>query len=142
MQVVYFIKHMTAYEMRISDWSSDVCTSDLSSLKCCSTSIGNACIQFGCAVWPIGLVPGRLGCSCMPNKSSRETTIKGLGALATKPRMASRGTSVGGLAGARSEEHTSEPQSLMRISYAVFCLKINRPPHTRRQIRSGLERHT
>src|SRR3546814_13322369 len=25
--------------------------------------------------------------------------------------------------GARSEEHTSEPQSLMRISYAVFCLK-------------------
>src|SRR3546814_4590075 len=28
-----------------------------------------------------------------------------------------------GLAGARSEEHTSELQSLMRISYAVFCLK-------------------
>src|SRR3546814_15203067 len=104
MQVVYFIKHMTAYEMRISDWSSDVCTSDLSSLKCCSTSIGNACIQFGCAVWPIGLVPGRLGCSCMPNKSSRETTIKGLGALATKPRMASRGTSVGGLAGAPDKQ--------------------------------------
>src|SRR3546814_3359646 len=25
----------------------------------------------------------------------------------------------------RSEEHTSEPQSLMRISYAVFCLKKN-----------------
>src|SRR3546814_5621540 len=29
----------------------------------------------------------------------------------------------GGLADARSEEHTSELQSLMRISYAVFCLK-------------------
>src|SRR3546814_1547053 len=29
----------------------------------------------------------------------------------------------GGGAGARSEEHTSELQSLMRISYAVFCLK-------------------
>src|SRR3546814_8763674 len=28
-----------------------------------------------------------------------------------------------GRAGARSEEHTSELQSLMRISYAVFCLK-------------------
>src|SRR3546814_4783932 len=27
------------------------------------------------------------------------------------------------IAGARSEEHTSELQSLMRISYAVFCLK-------------------
>src|SRR3546814_8711176 len=31
---------------------------------------------------------------------------------------------------ARSEEHTSELQSLMRISYAVFCLK-NKTPHTR-----------
>src|SRR3546814_2463371 len=29
----------------------------------------------------------------------------------------------GGTAGSRSEEHTSELQSLMRISYAVFCLK-------------------
>src|SRR3546814_5240463 len=37
-------------------------------------------------------------------------------------RYAQVGTSVGGLA-ARSEEHTSELQSLMRISYAVFCLK-------------------
>src|SRR3546814_6107864 len=32
---------------------------------------------------------------------------------------------------ARSEEHTSELQSLMRISYAVFCLKKNtKPEHT------------
>src|SRR3546814_8317929 len=31
---------------------------------------------------------------------------------------------------ARSEEHTSELQSLMRISYAVFCLKQNNPTHT------------
>src|SRR3546814_9970289 len=30
----------------------------------------------------------------------------------------------------RSEEHTSEPQSLMRISYAVFCLKKKKQPHT------------
>src|SRR3546814_967419 len=30
---------------------------------------------------------------------------------------------LGGRAGSRSEEHTSELQSLMRISYAVFCLK-------------------
>src|SRR3546814_10641355 len=33
------------------------------------------------------------------------------------------GTHGGSLAGLRSEEHTSELQSLMRISYAVFCLK-------------------
>src|SRR3546814_3605653 len=31
---------------------------------------------------------------------------------------------------ARSEEHTSELQSLMRISYAVFCLKKKNTPHT------------
>src|SRR3546814_2020875 len=30
----------------------------------------------------------------------------------------------------RSEEHTSELQSLMRISYAVFCLKKKKPPYT------------
>src|SRR3546814_4469902 len=33
-----------------------------------------------------------------------------------------------GLIGARSEEHTSELQSLMRISYAVFCLKKHKTP--------------
>src|SRR3546814_1359035 len=32
-------------------------------------------------------------------------------------------------AGIRSEEHTSELQSLMRTSYAVFCLKKKTPPH-------------
>src|SRR3546814_8908448 len=35
----------------------------------------------------------------------------------------------------RSEEHTSELQSLMRISYAVFCLKKNKhPPHTTHKV--------
>src|SRR3546814_3837364 len=33
------------------------------------------------------------------------------------------------IGGQRSEEHTSELQSLMRISYAVFCLKKKRPTH-------------
>src|SRR3546814_10539499 len=33
----------------------------------------------------------------------------------------------------RSEEHTSELQSLMRISYAVFCLKKKKTPHKYRQ---------
>src|SRR3546814_7257601 len=36
------------------------------------------------------------------------------------------------LGGARSEEHTSELQSLMRLSYAVFCLKKNRQTNTRK----------
>src|SRR3546814_7364434 len=42
-------------------------------------------------------------------------TSPGTGSLATTPRCEA--------AGNRSEEHTSELQSLMRISYAVFCLK-------------------
>src|SRR3546814_5165685 len=42
----------------------------------------------------------------------------GLAAVATILLVASAG-----LLGLRSEEHTSELQSLMRISYAVFCLK-------------------
>src|SRR3546814_9443838 len=33
----------------------------------------------------------------------------------------------------RSEEHTSELQSLMRISYAVFCLKKKTQPHTKQE---------
>src|SRR3546814_2383222 len=36
----------------------------------------------------------------------------------------------------RSEEHTSELQSLMRISYAVFCLKKKKKIHTRAKQRS------
>src|SRR3546814_8579442 len=41
----------------------------------------------------------------------------GCGGAASSPRTAARRTA------SRSEEHTSELQSLMRISYAVFCLK-------------------
>src|SRR3546814_7282042 len=39
----------------------------------------------------------------------------------------------------RSEEHTSELQSLMRTSYAVFCLKKKQPPHNQKQ--SKYEKH-
>src|SRR3546814_10584846 len=41
---------------------------------------------------------------------------------------------------ARSEEHTSELQSLMRISYAVFCLKKNKHTHIRERTRSTAQR--
>src|SRR3546814_9376426 len=42
-------------------------------------------------------------------------------------------------AGRRSEEHTSELQSLMRISYAVFCLKKKKNTDKREKNRSDLE---
>src|SRR3546814_4664147 len=37
--VFFFCKHRTAYEMRISDWSSDVCSSDLSGVICLLPSL-------------------------------------------------------------------------------------------------------
>src|SRR3546814_8047280 len=54
------------------------------------------------------------GCSTFPSQKLRaESTDQSGGG----------GVSIGPLSGLRSEEHTSELQSLMRISYAVFCLK-------------------
>src|SRR3546814_1964229 len=52
--------------------------------------------------------------------------------LADIPRDAGDGTGAAPreLAGGRSEEHTSELQSLMRISYAVFCLKKTKTKNT------------
>src|SRR3546814_357111 len=51
------------------------------------------------------------------DKYTTEVVIAGMGGNLTM------------LDGARSEEHTSELQSLMRISYAVFCLNKKRKPH-------------
>src|SRR3546814_3566507 len=55
-----------------------------------------------------GGIGGDAQCGCSPSKT------------ATSPESAARSSA---LNGPRSEEHTSELQSLMRISYAVFCLK-------------------
>src|SRR3546814_8099845 len=44
--------------------------------------------------------------------------------------------SLGAISVARSEEHTSELQSLMRISYAVFCLKKKRQPQRNTQMKT------
>src|SRR3546814_7908202 len=57
-------------------------------------------------------------------RGARQSRLRpqGVGDEDGRRRQAFRGRCRGG-AGARSEEHTSELQSLMRISYAVFCLK-------------------
>src|SRR3546814_7536862 len=94
--------------MRISDWSSVVCSSDLIQG---STRKLNASTRPGRA----GTTPGR-----------RHARGAGPG-LRKTPRMhapSTRKTLLAlTLAAARSEEHTSDLQSLIRISYAVFCLK-------------------
>src|SRR3546814_1736769 len=102
--------------MRISDWSSDVCSSDL---PCDAASIGcrEAC-------------RGRLRRFCPPRHPCRGMLIETLPAAAPPAAVPGRPSSFAievpdALLGRarRSEEHTSELQSLMRISYAVFCLK-------------------
>src|SRR3546814_7364534 len=83
---------------------------------------------------PVGIT-GRRGCSIWLPISSRPTPLACTGLLTTSPRpvtccgMPTR-TGICSISSAssttpsiRSEEHTSELQSLMRISYAVFCLK-------------------
>src|SRR3546814_10621328 len=119
--------------MRISDWISDVCSSDLETTLRCALG------------WPIRAPPGRRNTRTNQGESSahdsqhaatghvldlsfrrhhdrlrRLEVDQGLRRLHPRRPLA---RAVGGGAGRRSEEHTSELQSLMRISYAVFCLK-------------------
>src|SRR3546814_5956395 len=118
----FFFKQKTAYEMRISDWSSDVCSSDLSKLN----SKGQSSPSMPCIM--------HLLCCDIIEKQRRGSTrfhlhrsglpVTRLLCLNQPSRpMAVRPAVSYPASGARSEEHTSELQSLMRISYAVFCLK-------------------
>src|SRR3546814_1340384 len=106
--------------MRISDWSSDVCSSDL---------LGDAAARSACrhrgghrgdlgAVRRQGCPPGGARrCIAAPGLCRPRPPHPGAGEPAVERRQVLRRK------GGRSEEHTSELQSLMRISYAVFCLK-------------------
>src|SRR3546814_9318195 len=100
--------------MRISDWSSDVCSSDLK-LLCRSCAGGGRCRV---AVCLHKTVDTRLRRGDRVDHIRRSDAID----LEGVRRDAEAGVEVLGRDN-RSEEHTSELQSLMRISYAVFCLK-------------------
>src|SRR3546814_9273043 len=116
--------------MRISDWSSDVCSSDLLGRKfdsrvggrsldardptaldiavsevdvvICCTESGNVAVADACIRQGTGFVAIAASVSVLRELAARHDSAAKAG---------------------RSEEHTSELQSLMRISYAVFCLK-------------------
>src|SRR3546814_6036307 len=108
--------------MRISDWSSDVCSSDLTGavmwagLACSWNIIGGYAgyIDFGHSAF-FGI--GAYATAIFMGDSF------GWPFLATIPVGLLAAAAVAAVIGGRSEEHTSELQSLMRISYAVFCLK-------------------
>src|SRR3546814_7611161 len=70
------------------------------------------------------VLPGKLvttEAATFEHHASFRRPKKSLGSGSLDRRVVQRGGGRGG--GRRSEEHTSELQSLMRISYAVFCLK-------------------
>src|SRR3546814_7259187 len=111
--------------MRISDWSSDVCPSDLHRLA------GAGGEQAGRKQERDNAHDGILGGDA---RSMRDGACRGHGQassaiLASSSRKPPdcRCHSCAYRPPRRSEEHTSELQSLMRISYAVFCLKKQNP---------------
>src|SRR3546814_2265221 len=111
-----FFKHKTAYEMRISDWSSDVCSSDL--WRRSGRRFGRRSGRhFRRRRSPTQ--PG--GWRCTMTRRTATTWTATPGTATTTPAATRSATA--GRRGTRSEEHTSELQSLMRISYAVFCCK-------------------
>src|SRR3546814_1842829 len=115
--------------MRISDWSSDVCSSDLVSdlLHLAQQCIIEAVLDdqpLGCRTALASRHESGLN-----NHHRSRVHIRGIpdhnGIIATHFQCQDFIGMSGQLRidGDRSEEHTSELQSLMRISYAVFCLK-------------------
>src|SRR3546814_3102343 len=137
--------------MRISDWSSDVCSSDLHALETeLARTIGNLQQVRGAR---IHLAIPKPSAFASKNEAPSASVFIELysGRTLEADQVASIvhlvASSVPGLLPAavtvidqfghlltneadRSEEHTSELQSLMRISYAVFCLKKKNNNHT------------
>src|SRR3546814_10707231 len=112
--------------MRISDWSSDVCSSDLSRRRVRSpeSRLPSRRSQHRrrCGRGGIGR---RRHTGCIGAARAQESCeVKfRLSVLHSISLPAFWFSSVFHGNGERSEEHTSELQSLLRISYAVFCLK-------------------
>src|SRR3546814_1958940 len=94
--------------MRISDWSSDVCSSDLHDQQ-----------QQVTQKFEEGHIPCRRGMRHYGNQIVLRFFVDALLPQSFEIHRALDEF----FTPRRSEEHTSELQSLMRISYAVFCLK-------------------
>src|SRR3546814_7075385 len=136
----FFFKQKTAYEMRISDWSSDVCSSDLTLARGFTTvrDLGGdveglrRAIAAGLVAGPHIVRAGRMltqtgghgdaesgprpvpTCACEMRHTAFGIVADGADAVRKAARHNLRD---------RSEEHTSELQSIMRISYAVLWLE-------------------
>src|SRR3546814_3545680 len=134
----FFFKQKTAYEMRISDLSSDVCSSDLlhhhATGRRCAVDIFGQRAEPGAGFFnavedkqqvfqrprqPVELPDGENIAGLETVEQSVE--FRPIPAAARGVVLVDPGAACG--FECRSEEHTSEPQSLIRITYAVVCLK-------------------
>src|SRR3546814_2899964 len=110
--------------MRISDWSSDVCSSDLTNGEQGRDEVKTIRkMMLGAAASAL-LLTSVTAPAALAQSSANQTALVDY----VNPLMGTDSSyrlSYGNTypAVARSEEHTSELQSLMRTSYAVFCLK-------------------
>src|SRR3546814_5452992 len=119
----------TAYEMRISDWSSDVCSSDLlGQPRLPGVAEPAEVTGSGDAIFVVGVDmerrPGAVGdahhAAALVGHQEPARAAADRAALVPDDRIVDAGAV--DIAPLRSEEHTSDLQSLMRVSYAVFCL--------------------
>src|SRR3546814_7127052 len=129
----FFFKQKTAYEMRINDWSSDVCSSDLyrpsrrhaaRMARGWRRSYAERRRSTGWhrdpVLWTAFWTRRRRAPLSFADRTDTSTRVgSALGPEAVGHLPKRRGPIEGILR--RSEEHTSELPSLMRISYAVFC---------------------
>src|SRR3546814_2551186 len=108
--------------MRISDWSSDVCSSDLN-IPAASSPVED----------PAGIITSGTRLSNHSPFSITELVDRFERGMAHRRQLVAEAVTAKkareAAAQERSEEHTSELQSLMRISYAVFCLKQQKQYH-------------
>src|SRR3546814_5626279 len=124
----FFFKQKTAYEMRISDWSSDVCSSDLGIAAAERYSHGRVSVD----VAPAFLLNDRAGryvrakTDCIGLRKFRAARLgehfkcvfRGTAAVRVDLKFIAALRRI-----ERSEEHTSELQTLMSNPNAVFSLK-------------------
>src|SRR3546814_7297697 len=110
--------------MRISDWSSDVCSSDLSADGLLEEhqpidEVRHELLLVRGPLFSISVQAGPAvpGCRFRSMRCRHDIPDELV----------------------RSEEHTSELQSLMRISYAVFCLKKKKKQHQNQLVHQSLD---